>query len=307
MAMHRLTYVALGCRLLLGFVWLIAAAFKAIDFGGFNEIMRLQYELPRLLSYPAAFLPALETFLGLCLILEFRVRQALWASIALLGGFCLVIVYGLSVGELESCGCLGSFDDIAPHWAIARNMVLGILAYGSLRFDPQEQEASFWKGWVIAAACIVCALGTGSSIHQPHFQEPSLVSGQALPELEIDIPELNKGPVAIYLFKAGCSKCWDAMAQVQTLSAEPRLKIVGMTPSLPAEIQTFRSAFKPEFPIYSISDAVYKKIGSKIPAIFMIYDGILQAHVEQRVPTLTSIRHFSNDWFESFLEAKATP
>ena len=93
--MSRLTYLAIASRLLLGLLWLSAATFKALDFGGFNEIIRQQYQLPQLVSYAATFLPALETFLGLCLLLEFRVRQALLGSITLLLAFCGVIAYGL--------------------------------------------------------------------------------------------------------------------------------------------------------------------------------------------------------------------
>jgi len=288
-------------------MWLTAALFKALDFGSFSQIIRHQYQLPQLIAYVGMFLPALETLVGLSLILEFKIREALWISIAMLAGFCVVIGYGMLGGTLESCGCLGGFDDIEPSWAITRNLALIAMTIWALRFEPHEHISSSWKGWILGAACTLAALTTGSSTQEPHFQKETLVYGKALPELGVDIPNLNEGPVALFIFKAGCSKCWDAMPQIKTLQAEPKLKIIGLTPSDEAEIETFKDTLSPDFPIYPISQETYDNLVKEIPALLLLHHGILHIHLEGRIPTLASIRQFSNVWFNTFLEGQSTP
>ncbi|MBT6179506.1 MAG: hypothetical protein HOI23_19850 [Deltaproteobacteria bacterium] len=303
----RLEYLSIGFRLLLGFFWLIAAASKASDFGGFVELLGEQYQLPRLFAYAAFLLPSIETLLGLTLLLGFRVREALWASIVMLAGFCLLIGYGLLGGNLESCGCLGSFSDLSPPLAIFRNIGCMLAAYCALRFEPFQPQFNPWKGWLIGSACVLVALATGTSREKPHFQTPTLIYGQPLPQLGVDIPELSQGSVALIVFHAGCSKCWDAMPQIQTFQNEPRLKLVGLTPSSGDELKIFQDTLQPPFPIYSISQETYEALDQKIPAILLVHNGILRAHLEGRMPSLASIQHFSKDWFDKFLNGQALP
>lgn len=303
----RLEHLSTGCRLLLGFFWLVAATSKASDFGAFSNLIREQYQLPQLFAYAALLLPSFETLLGLALLIEFKVRQALWSSSVLLVVFCILIGYGLSGGQLESCGCLGSFEELTPTWAIVRNLALLAMAQMAIHFESPITSSAPWKGWFLGVSCTLMALAAGSSTQEPHFQDPALSYGQAMPELSTKIPELVKGPVAIFVFKAGCSKCWDAVPQIQTLQAETRLHVIGISPSTEPEIQTLSDNLKTTFPIYSISKEDYERLDLKIPALLMLHDGILKAHIEGRVPTLASIRHFTNQWFEEFLGKQNKP
>ena len=302
--MTRLTYLGITCRLLLGILWLVAALLKASDFGGFREVLTQDYRLPQFAVYLAMLLPALETLVGLCLLIEFKVREALWATIVMLSGFCLMIGYGLIGGNLESCGCLGSFSELSPSLAVLRNVACIGAALCALRFEPTPVSAP-WKGWILGAACTLAALATGTSVEEPHFQQPTLIYGEQLIDLDINLPELNDGPVAIFIFKAGCSKCWDALPQIQTLQNEPRLNVLGITPSTHTEIETLREKLQPQFPIHSISQETYEDLDVEIPAILLLHNGVLKAHLEGRIPTLESIQHFSEAWFSKYLDGQA--
>lgn len=294
-------YLAISARLILGFIWIAAATAKALDIGSFHQTLVQGYQLPTQVYYLALFIPVIEVAVGLCLLLTFQVRAVLKINIALIAVFSLMILYGLQGGELESCGCLGLIDDISPAWALARNLLMLMCSLVALKYEPLISESALWNGWLIATACIIMALITGTSTSEPHYKKDTMVYGEQLPDLGVEIPEINDGAVAIFLFKAGCSKCWDAIPQVETFAAEPQIKIVGISPSSQDEIQILSSKLQPSFPIYTISQEVYEKLGQKIPALFLTYDGTLHGHIEGRVPTLTSIRHYTNPWFSKFL------
>ena len=294
-------YLGISCRLILGLVWLVTALLKGLDFQSFNSILREQYNLHRLFSYLAIFLPVIETALGLALLIEFRVKNALHLSIGMLGALSLLIVYGMVGGNLESCGCFGSFDTTSPAVALARNAVLIAMAICALRFEPATHQPSPWKGWLLSTACIIAALATGASIHEPHYKEKSIQRGDTFPQLEAGIPALPNGTVIVFAFYAECSKCWDAIPQIQTFSKRDGLNVIGFTPSLSEKLKVYEEKLNPGFPIHQVSEEWLQKFGSKIPLFIMVKDGVIEFISKGRVLTETTFIHFHEPWYNTFL------
>ena len=295
-------YLGISCRLILGLVWLVTALLKGLDFQSFNSILREQYNLHRYFSYLAVFLPVVETAVGLSLLIEFRVKDALRLSIGLLTVLSFIIAYGMLGGNLEACGCFGALDTTSPAMALLRNTVLIAMAFCALRFEPSPPAPRGWKGWVLSLACIVAALTTGSSVHQPHFQEKSLQIGDQFPTLEVGIPELPTGPTLVFGFYAECSKCWDAIPQIKTFSHQPTLKIVGFTPSPLEKIKVYEEELTPGFPIHQVSEEWLKKFGSKIPLFILVKDGIIEFISKGPILTEATFIHFNETWYRAFLE-----
>lgn len=299
-------YTAIACQLVLALAWLVAASHKALDFGGFNDILRDQYKLPQLASYAAMFLPAFETSLGLAIVLKFHARAALWASVVLLAIFSMAIGYGLMQGELSSCGCLGTYMALTPGGSLARNLGLAALALFSLRHLPLvQEEPSGLKGWLVASACILAALTTGSSTQEPHFSEPGLNVGDGLEALALGIPNLGKEPTLLFAFKAECPKCWDGGAQVESFSQEKRLKIIGLTPSTEEALEVFRRKLEPSFEVHGISEETLELLAAQVPVFFFVKNGIVVSRIESNLQSLVVYKHFGGAWFENFLGTAA--
>ena len=123
------------CRLVLGGIFAFAATEKILDPAAFAR----DIDHYRLLPFPLTivfglYLPWLELICGIGVLLHWRERAALLLTMAMCGVFCAALVSAWSRGLDINCGCFGHSTAVsALPWAIARSVVLGILAFLLLR------------------------------------------------------------------------------------------------------------------------------------------------------------------------------
>lgn len=122
--------LALGCRLVLAIVFLMAAVTKITDLAGFADQLVLRSHLsPTLGIYLAQILPWLELTCALCLVSGCAVREA-----ALLLHLLLLALFGYTLMHLgeSDCGCFvfpRSPTSGWTWWPPVRNFLL-VLASG---------------------------------------------------------------------------------------------------------------------------------------------------------------------------------
>lgn len=159
------TLVAHGARVVLGLVFLGAAAMKGVSAPAFREVVGDLIaaawpgwlsggSMPELVRYPgvmvaAALVISAECALGTWLVLGNTPRMALRVCALVLVLFSMVLVFILMIPDAPACGCLGgagTSSDNASHDAIAgliRNGAMIVLALWALRaLRPQLGEAA---------------------------------------------------------------------------------------------------------------------------------------------------------------------
>lgn len=125
------SYATLLSRIVLGGVFLVAGASKALDPGALAASIR-SYELPLpewLVSLSAHALPFLEILLGLYLLAGLFTRHSAWATNGLMIVFTLALLQGGLRGLQIDCGCFGSSTESGNLWLDAARDV-GLLALG---------------------------------------------------------------------------------------------------------------------------------------------------------------------------------
>jgi uncharacterized membrane protein YphA (DoxX/SURF4 family) len=271
--------VATAVRLLLGAVFVTAAWTKATDFASFSRDLWLEYQLPRALSSPAFFLPAIELAIGLALLLGLHVRTAAKFATAALIVFSAAIVYGVLGGGLEDCGCLGEIVEVGPFPALLRNAVLALAAIWLARRAPEPatrwRRAKLWT--VVVAACFASGL-TGTSAFKPFVDRTTARVGQEFPAIDALLEQgvdVRNGRWVVFGFAAACSHCWDATHQVKSLVGSPRVGVVGITASDEALVERFRDELDPGFTIVQLDAAEFGHMQRDLPTTWLVQDGIV--------------------------------
>ena len=104
-------------RLIIGYIFIAASVDKIIDPLSFSNIIDNYHITPILLNnFFALFIPWLEFVIGICLILNIKVRGASFISILLLLWFIFILTQAILRGINVDCGCFdlssSNLDDI---------------------------------------------------------------------------------------------------------------------------------------------------------------------------------------------------
>jgi uncharacterized membrane protein YphA (DoxX/SURF4 family) len=124
---NRLTSVI---RIVMGLLLVVSGALKLPDPGQFAQvIMRYDIIPADLAPYAAVLVPALETLLGLLLVVGYRVRAAALIALAMMLAFGAFIAANVARGRTFDCGCfeLGrvgiDFGETVSAWLVVRDLL----------------------------------------------------------------------------------------------------------------------------------------------------------------------------------------
>jgi len=290
-----------------GITYLIAAVLKAMDFNAFlPQIHAYQIvESNGTLLVVAFAALALETFLGVCMILGVPWRRAVHgAGAAMLCFFTLVIIYAWQVHGLEDCGCFGKVK-VTPPQAIGKNLVL--LAFTALAFyglvwrvDPSQspiRRPLLRLGMATVLALIACLavvpqLGISAPTPPPTVTksptdtptEPPVASGpfaNYVVESEYgDRFELGRGEHLVALLSMTCDHCMESVPQLNEFMFDPTLPplvAICLEPEV-GSMEEFKLLTQPQFPMMSLGDKSLNffpllETASSPPRLVFVRDG----------------------------------
>ena len=264
-----------------GITYLVAAVLKAMDFNAFlPQIHAYQIvESTGSLLVVAFTALALETFLGVCMVLGVPWRRVvLGVGAAMLCFFTLVIVYAWQVHGLEDCGCFGKVK-VTPPQAIGKNLVLlafTVLAFYGLvlRAEPSQsppRRPLLRLGIATVLALIACLavipqLGIATP-PPPPSQDPT--DSPSKPPIEAgpfanyvveseygDRFELGTGEHLVALLSMTCEHCMESVPQLNEFMFDPTLPPLVAICLEPEEgsMEEFKLLTQPQFPMLSLGD-----------------------------------------------------
>ena len=141
-----------------GLVFLVTGALKALDSARFRDQIRRYRLLPATWAQPAAVLViAFECALGAALLLGLSVWLLPLAALVLVG-FAALTAWGTSSGRVEDCGCYGGLVMLTPAQSLALDGVYLALLAAAWRVAPADPVApGVWR-WVVVVALLVAAI-----------------------------------------------------------------------------------------------------------------------------------------------------
>lgn len=161
------TIIAAICRTLLGLVFILSGAVKAIDplgtvykiedylkaFGGFFT------DLLPMAEVAAWTLIVLELLLGVCMLLNVRSRWTSWITLLFYMVMTPLTLYIAINNPVSDCGCFGDAIVLTNWQTFWKNLILISLAI--LLVALRKSTHPLWRGWmelVIASTTIAIAL-----------------------------------------------------------------------------------------------------------------------------------------------------
>lgn len=105
-------------------------------------------------SFVAPLISPIEVILGVCLIINYRVRRAAFVVFILTLVFTIAFLFAHFVRGVEKCGCFGDWLQLSPTVAILKNV---LIMSGALFIIFKNATSSQTKSWQVAVISIFAA------------------------------------------------------------------------------------------------------------------------------------------------------
>jgi hypothetical protein len=296
-----LSKTARPVELVLAAVFLVGAILKAADINLFIvQISHYGVLGNRSLIQAAALATlAIETGLGVALLLRIRLRGLTYAGIlALLVGFTGLILYGWLFNDLKDCGCFGPIE-ISPAASIGKNILIAALAIAAWAgLACTGRFSSTWRGLAItmpAAILTALAVSAYSYAYVETVAPPgSKPFAQFVFQSDGETTDLGKGTYLVAIMSMDCPECMETVPAINELSQEPGIpKVVGLGyEPTPGDFEKFRDATAPEFPLFSMGGNVgkfFSLIGSTPPRFALVRDGVQIRYWDDQPPAASEV------------------
>ena len=191
----------------------MSAVLKVVDMDKF-EIYVYSYHFFSLnvSFFVARMAIVLELVLGFGLISHCFHKLMWWGSMAMLGGYTLLLMYALVMGRTDSCHCFGDFLQLDPKQSLIKNGVLMLLFLLIYRMES-------WKTpfrWLILCL-IIMASTIGVFVASPpdnltsNFDPEQNLQTELFDAMLDDAPlnslHLREGKQVVCVFSTGCDYC----------------------------------------------------------------------------------------------------
>lgn len=200
-------------KVLLGLVFVVSAVLKLFDMDKF-EIYVYSYHF---FSLNASFMVArlavvLELVLGIGLISHCLHKLLWWGSMAMLGGYTLLLIYAFFIGRTDSCHCFGDFLQLDPKQSLMKNGVLMLLFLPIYRMESWKTP---FRWLILCLAVMASTIGvfvvsppdnlTSASAPEQNLQRE--LFDAMLDEALFESLHLKEGKQVVGIFSTGCEYC----------------------------------------------------------------------------------------------------
>ena len=272
-------------KVLLGLVFIVSAVLKLIDMDSF-EIYIYSYHF---FSLNASFIVArlaiiLELVLGIGLASHTLHKMYWWGSMAMLGGYTLLLIYALTLGRTDSCHCFGDFLQLDPKQSLIKNAVL--MLFFLLIYKMESWKTPF--RWLILILAVMA-----SSIAVFVISPPDNLTSNADPEQNLQVElfdamlddapldslNLHMGKQVICFFSTSCDYCQMAahkLSLMQQYYGFPKENItylfMGNEEGVASFYEQSESAWYRDM-LYPDVARLLKAINGNFPVIVFLEDG----------------------------------
>lgn len=210
-------------KVLLGLVFVVSAVLKVVDMDKF-EIYVYSYHF---FSLNASFFVArmaivLELVLGFGLISHCFHKLMWWGSMAMLGGYTLLLMYALVMGRTDSCHCFGDFLQLDPKQSLIKNGVLMLLFLLIYRMESWKTPFRWLIFFLIIMASTIGVFVASppdnlTSNFDPEQNLQTELFDAMLDDAPLDSLHLREGKQVVCVFSTGCDYCQKAARKLSLM------------------------------------------------------------------------------------------
>ena len=201
----------------------MSAVLKVVDMDKF-EIYVYSYHF---FSLNASFFVArmaivLELVLGFGLISHCFHKLMWWGSMAMLGGYTLLLMYALVMGRTDSCHCFGDFLQLDPKQSLIKNGVLMLLFLLIYRMESWKTPFRWLIFFLIIMASTIGVFVASppdnlTSNFDPEQNLQTELFDAMLDDAPLDSLHLREGKQVVCVFSTGCDYCQKAARKLSLM------------------------------------------------------------------------------------------
>lgn len=276
-------YVATISSICLGLMFLVSAFLKAWDADTFATMLH-EYG-PSWFGVVAPMVIACEAVLGLCLLLQIRLK---WTALA--ADIFLIIVsagfaYGVLAKGIEDCGCFGAigrYHSAKPWVSFVRNAVFMLLTVPIFLAEKKEEKHLTRKLIVmvpvLAIVGFISGLAMKKSFSLPRFgTEEGMNETEMMAKLQAEYPFSSDSTYVVYLFSFTCPHCQNYYANVEQYQRFGLAdKVLGFAVEDEEAQARFERIYQPQIEIITIPKSRMSAITPILPIAVYIGNGTIQ-------------------------------
>lgn len=297
-------------RLLMGLVLVVAGLTKVWDPVPFYwevlsylEVVHIAREWWPNIGRASIVLGGAEVGLGISLLVNWRPRFCLPASVLLMALFLGLTGLAWYRGTDMDCGCFGALVERSPGQAAAEDVVMLILLltawkWGTHRlpaFASLRARQFLFLGTLTALIVTAVRFYPESGRLETSDLQPGLsLEGMRLRGSELD---LSKGDYLVELFSPRCVRCMRTVPTLNRWLETPGLPpVVGITvyPVGSEDMEHFRQKVRPRYPIATVSTADWRRLTWRhgYPRLAHLRNGVVRQVWEwNATPSTRQLQH----------------
>ncbi len=272
---------------IVGSIFIFTGLAKVIEPWKFTQhIAKLNLVNSQLIIPVALTFTAIESALGVALILGVFPSLIIPVSILLLFGLSMLTYWSTSTGKTEDCGCYNGWLEITPTQSLILNTIYIFLLIFA-EFFGKYQPTVFWQWLVVLITFITSyALAAGSLEYmqengRPYIDFTPLQQNRIwqIEWLGEDSKSLMSGSVIVVFMSPECSQCKHWLGVLKLVQWQDDLPaIVGLidTENIQAG-QNFVDSNFLNFPVVAVDKKLYRKLKIEVvPTAVILEDGVIQ-------------------------------
>lgn len=299
-------------EIIVGLVFVLAAALKALDMAAFATQIRLYGVLHDVdvIRAAAVFSVAIETFLGAALIIGLQPRPIVYAMVlGMLAAFSGLVTYADIYHNLDDCGCFGKFLAMDPVKTVAKNIVMFAMLVGawilwrriaatapsSAPSRRPKQVALVAAAFGAVAACY--AFADNQSFLSARTEDAARPFAGFRVEHDGGVLDLGSGTYLVAMLSATCDDCREAVIPLSDLTYYPDVpQVVGLVLATDDEYAAFLREMEPIFASQPIDPMLFfELIGDEPPRFYVVRDGAPIRSLDTLDPTIETLYDFARD------------
>ncbi|NEO54891.1 MAG: hypothetical protein F6K54_18490 [Okeania sp. SIO3B5] len=279
--------LAFTTSFLVGIVFLLTGIAKVIEPWKFiRHIAQLGLLNQALIVSTSIAFIAIESALGMALILGVFPKVIIPLSILLLVGLSILTYWSTSTGKTEDCACYNGWLEISPSQSLILNFIyISLLVVAE--FLGKYQVTVLWQ-WVAVLITFITsfALAAGSLEYMQNSSRPyidfSPLQKNKIWQLEWlgeDSKSLMSGSVILVFMSPQCPQCKNWLKVLKFLQRQDDLPNVAGVVALSNldEGQDFVDNYALNFPVAVVEQELYKKLRIEaVPTAVVLEDGVIQ-------------------------------
>ena len=272
---------------IVGNIFLFTGLAKIIEPWKFTQhIAKLDLINPQLIIPTSLTFTAIESALGVALILRVLPTVIMPISILLLLSLSVLTYWSTSTGKTEDCGCYNGWLEITPVQSLILNAIYIFLLIFA-EFFGQYQPTFLWQWLIVLIIFIISyALAAGSLEYmqengRPYIDFTPLQENRKwqIEWLGEDSESLMSGSVIVVFMSPECSQCKHWLGVLKLVQWQDNLPaIVGLIDAENIqEGQDFVDRYFLNFPVVAVDKRFYKKLKIEVvPTAVVLQDGVIQ-------------------------------